>query len=308
MEGGLPAKVASTLTEEQISQLHSRLFNEQPQPQVVNKTVKQILLPPGSETKVRGVSVSNTGGKTTITSDEMSEEKENKKNLYAICTAKLGPRKTAKFHSCVKQVEKSLKESENRLSSAIENRIMELLETHLPPKITKKDLLQYLQESPEVAPSKPKTKPGTRPTIGKPNPGINPRPNIKPSPQAKSKEVSESPEVAPSKPKTEPKPGTKEPPKPSKKPNPFKNPRPEIKPAPQAKTKSKEVKEDSTATAPSKPKTKPGTKEPTKPSKKPNPFKNPRPEIKPAPQAIAPEEAKEKIIDTIMQILQNEKN
>lgn len=259
MEGGLPAKVASTLTEEQISQLHSRLFNEQPQPQVVNKTVKQIVLPSGSETKVRGVSVSNTGGKTTITSEEMSEEKENKKNPYSICTAKLGPRKTAKFHSCVKQVEKSLKESENRLSSAIENRIMELLETHLPPKITKKDLLQYLQESPEVAPSKPK-------------------------------------------------PGTKEPPKPSKKPNPFKNPRPEIKPAPQAKTKSKEVKEDSTATAPSKPKPKPGTKEPTKPSKKPNPFKNPRPEIKPAPQAIAPEEAKEKIIDTIMQILQNEKN
>ncbi len=265
MENGLPAKVASTLTEEQISQLHSRLFNEQASPIIKNKTVKQIELPPGSETKVGGVSVSNVGGNTTITSEEMSEEKDSKKNPWAICHAKLGPRKNAKFESCVKQVKKSLEESENRLSLAIENRIMELLETHLPPKITKKDLLQYLQESPEVAPSKPKT---------------------------------------------EPKPGTKEPTKPSEKPNPFKNPRPKVKPSPQAKTKSKEVKEDSPVIAPSKPKTepKPGTKEPTKPSKNPNPFKNPRPNVKPAPQAITPEEAKEKIIDTIMQILQNEKN
>ena len=258
MEGGLPAKVASTLTEKQISQLHSRLFSEQTKgvTMVSRKNPKAYEI--AKDLNSKGINVS-----MTETEKIEEKEKENKKNPYAICTAKLGPRKTAKFHSCVKQIEKSLKESENRLSSAIENRIMELLETHLPPKITKKDLLQYLQESPEVAPSKPKT---------------------------------------------EPKPGTKEPPKPSKKPNPFKNPRPEIKPAPQAKTKSKEVKEDSTATAPSKPKTKPGTKEPTKPSKKPNPFKNPRPEIKPAPQAIAPEEAKEKIIDTIMQILQNEKN
>ena len=212
MESGLPAKVASTLTEKQISQLHSKLFNEQPSPIVKSKTVKQIELPSGSETKVGGVSVSNVGGKTTITSEEMSEEKNPKKNPWAICHAKLGPRKNAKFESCVKQVKASLEENKKSLSLTIENKIMELLETHLPPKITKKDLLQYLQESPEVAPSKPKTEP------------------------------------------------------------------------------------------------KPGTKEPSKPSKKPNPFKNPRPGVKPAPQAITPEDAKEKIIDTIMQILQDEKN
>ena len=270
MESGLPAKVASTLTEEQISQLHSRLFTE-----AVTQTTTTSYNIPTSDAE-RGVTVPVPAGKKmsiqktplgvkATPTEEMSEEKDSKKNPWAICHAKLGPRKNAKFESCVKQVKKSLEESENRLSLAIENRIMELLETHLPPKITKKDLLQYLQESPEVAPSKPKT---------------------------------------------EPKPGTKEPTKPSKNPNPFKNPRPNVKPAPQAKTKNKEVKEDSPVIAPSKPKTqpKPGTKEPTKPSKNPNPFKNPRPNVKPAPQAITPEEAKEKIIDTIMQILQNEKN
>lgn len=260
MENGLPAKVASTLTEEQISQLHSRLFNEQSKGVTMVSSKNPNAPDIAKKLNSQGVNVS-----MTETEEIEEKEKDSKKNPWAICHAKLGPRKNAKFESCVKQVKKSLEESENRLSLAIENRIMELLETHLPPKITKKDLLQYLQESPEVAPSKPKT---------------------------------------------EPKPGTKEPTKPSEKPNPFKNPRPNVKPAPQAKTKSKEVKEDSPVIAPSKPKTqpKPGTKEPTKPSKNPNPFKNPRPNVKPAPQAITPEEAKEKIIDTIMQILQNEKN
>lgn len=76
IESGLSAKTVEKLTESQIKTLHSRLVKEQPQPQVINKTVKQIVLPAGSQTTVGGVSVSNTGGKTTVTptTEEVTEE------------------------------------------------------------------------------------------------------------------------------------------------------------------------------------------------------------------------------------------
>lgn len=63
----------------------------------------------------------------------------------------------------------------------IESRIIALVEKHINPKMTKKELLQYLSEAP-AAPVKepkvvPKTKPGTRPSPYKnPNPGTNPAP------------------------------------------------------------------------------------------------------------------------------------
>lgn len=63
----------------------------------------------------------------------------------------------------------------------IESRILALVEKHINPKMTKKELLTYLSEAP-AAPvkepiTKPKTKPGTRPSPYKnPNPGTNPAP------------------------------------------------------------------------------------------------------------------------------------
>lgn len=117
------------------------------------------------------------------------EKKYGEKNPWAICHAQLGPRKNAKFESCVKQVKKSLKEGKNPLTLFVENKIMEIVETHLPPKLTKKDLMKYLSEAePATAPVKePKTKPGTKtPPIRKPShPGKNPNPNVNPAPKAK---------------------------------------------------------------------------------------------------------------------------
>jgi hypothetical protein len=55
------------------------------------------------------------------------------------------------------------------------------------------------------------------------------------------------------------------------------------------------------------PTTKPApTKPGTKPGKRPNPFKNPNPGENPAPKAkkVSPEDAKEKVIDVIMQLLE----
>jgi len=75
-----------------------------------------------------------------------------------------------------------------------------------------------------------------------------------------------------------------------------------------AKVKS-EVGEQSPATAPSKPKTSPTTKpgKPgTKPQRPPSPFKNPNPGEKESPKAkrVSPEQAKDEVLDVIMQILQ----
>jgi heme-binding NEAT domain protein len=67
---------------------------------------------------------------------------------------------------------------------------MEIVETHLPPKITKKDLVKYLSEAePATAPVKePKTKPGTKqppsPVKTPSHPGKNPNPGVKEAPKA----------------------------------------------------------------------------------------------------------------------------
>ena len=115
------------------------------------------------------------------------------------------------------------------------------------------------------------------------------------------KHLSESsPSIAPSKPKTKPttKPGTK-PQRPS---HPGKNPNPGENPAPKAK---KDMGEQAPAVAPTKPKTKPTTKPDTKPQRPPHPGKNPNPGENPAPKArkVSAEDAKDKVIDVILNLL-----
>jgi hypothetical protein len=92
-------------------------------------------------------------------------------------------------------------------------------------------------------------------------------------------------ETAPTRTKPTTKPGTR----PS---HPGKNPNPGVNPAPKA---------DDTKTAPTR--TKPTTKPGTRPS---HPGKNPNPGVNPAPKANrpSPEDAKDKIMDVIMQILE----
>ena len=120
----------------------------------------------------------------------MSEESEEdtKPNPWAICHSQVGPKKSRKWERCVKAVKKSLKEGKNPVSLFLENEIMRIVERNIPPRITKGDLMKYLiEDSPAVAPSKPKTspttKPGTKPQ--KPaHPLKNPNPGEKPAPKA----------------------------------------------------------------------------------------------------------------------------
>lgn len=148
-----------------------------------------------------------------------AKRKSKEKNPWAICTSQLGGQfKTTKRHlwsakqknkyeRCVRDVKKSLKEGKNPVSLFLENQIMRIVDKHIPPRITKSDLIKYLNEDTETAPSKPKTKPKTEPK-DKPkprNPHRNPNPGEESVPKAKrNREVDEDTTTAPTKPITKP--------------------------------------------------------------------------------------------------------
>ena len=118
----------------------------------------------------------------------------------------------------------------------LEKRISNLLEKHLPAKMSKKDfinLINYknniLESSKETAPVKtpPKVKPGTKPNT--PDTPYKPKPGPKTAPKAEKNEMVEN-ETAPVKTPPKVKPGTK----PNTPDTPYK-PKPGSKPAPKAK-------------------------------------------------------------------------
>ena len=211
VEKGMSPDTVSRLSESQINVLHSKLISEQQTPQgvsvknvtkkVINVSDSALNNPSGVPIPMDGKKVKKVPGGLEISDGYDLEEskKKNKKNPWAICHAKLGPRKNAKFESCVKQVKESLKEEKKEVTSFLENKIVDLLEKYLPPKITKGDLIKYLvEDKPAVAP-KPGTKepkPDTKnpPKIKPSHPGRNPNPKVNPAPKAKRKEI--SPEVA----------------------------------------------------------------------------------------------------------------
>ena len=248
LEMGLSAKTVLKLNENQINDLYFKLLSEQSNPTGVTTVSSSNPRAPeiAKELNRQGVNVS-------MTETEIQEKKKNKKNNpYAICTASIA--KTAgtpnrsewtkseikRYEACKKEIDESLTESEKSVSLFLEEQIQKIVEKHIPPKITKRELINYLNESPETAPAEPKTKPGTK-TPPKPgtrpsSPGRNPFPKEHPAPKA----VNSSPEIAPAEPKT--KPGTKTPPKPGTRPSsPGRNPFPKEHPAPKANIPSPKV-------------------------------------------------------------------
>ena len=295
IDKGLSSKTVSKLTESQINVLYSKLLGEQVT-EVPNKKTYEVG-PKGGE--VNGVVISQDPStkKVMVTTKEgeideeeevtldpnkdtetqdphqvgpssddgfgdetdgmgMMEEKDGP-NPWAICHSQVGPKKSRKWERCVREVKKQLKEGKNPVSLFLETQIERIVEKHIPPRITKGDLLKVISESePAVAPTKPTTKPGTKPTT-KPSrpahPGKNPNPGENPAPKAKKSETKEN------------------------------SPSPTTKPAP----------------------TKPGTKPDTRPRPA-HPGKNPNPGENPAPKAkkVSPEDAKDKVIDVIMNLLE----
>ena len=240
IEKGLSSTTVSKLDESQISILHKRLFlGEQveeiptkksykvgqdggnlpaaPKGYNVKKTATgDVVATPNESELEEDVEVTTDPNKETETQDPQQvgpssddgfgDETdgmgmfEGKSTPQSICHSQVGPKKSRKWQRCVKQVEKQLKEGKNPVSLFIENKIMELVSKHIPAKMTKGDLLRYVNENgPAVAPSKPKTSPGTKP--GKPNvspgkkpghPLRNPNPGEKPAPKASKKSHEEA--------------------------------------------------------------------------------------------------------------------
>jgi hypothetical protein len=293
IDKGLSSKTVSKLTESQINVLHSKLLGEQVT-EVPNKKTYEVG-PKGGE--VNGVVISQDPStkKVMVTTKEgeideeeevtldpnkdtetqdphqvgpssddgfgdetdgmgMMEEKDGP-NPWAICHSQVGPKKSRKWERCVREVKKQLKEGKNPVSLFLETQIERIVEKHIPPRITKGDLMKVLSESePTTAPTKPKTKPTTKPTTRPSHPGKNPNPGENPAPKAKKSETKEQ-QTAPA---------------------------PTTKPAP----------------------TKPGTRPDTKPRPS-HPGKNPNPGENPAPKAkkVSPEQAKDSVIDVIINLL-----
>jgi len=233
VEKGLSSKTISNLTESQIDILHKKMIGEQPvnntkianaikgldllklKADEVGAKMKNIGLEEedidedanldnsaekeGGYDPYAGNSVGNDNGPGEYGNNPAKdkqmddgfgifEEEKNRSNAWSICHSQVGPKKSRKWERCVKEVKKQLKEGKNPVSLFLETQIQKIVEKHMPPKITKGDLIKYISEaSPAPAPTtkpSPTTKPGTKP--GKrPNPFKNPNPGENPAPKAK---------------------------------------------------------------------------------------------------------------------------
>jgi hypothetical protein len=166
--------------------------------------------------------------------ENKTKKSKTKKNPWAICTSSLSDefgtsersewskKQMNKYERCVKGVKKTIDEGRNPYEFLIEEKMAEIVEKHLSPKISKADLLEAVRNkmiSEQTAPTT-KPKPGT-----KPSPATDPNfdPFINPDPD-------DQPEANSPEPTTKPKPGTK--PAPTTNPDfdPFISPDPDDQP------------------------------------------------------------------------------
>ena len=157
-----------------------------------------------------------------MTEQKSKELKKKESNPFAICHAQLGPERDDKFERCVKKVKKSLKEGESPYAFFIEEKIVSLVESYIQPRMTKKDLMKMIEETPMIR--KPLYRPKTKGLVG--NMKMN-KPIGKLMSLGKTMATEDAPTTAPPKtrPTTKPRPGFR-PSHPGKNPNPGVNPEP----------------------------------------------------------------------------------
>ena len=157
-----------------------------------------------------------------MTEQKSKELKKKESNPFAICHAQLGPERDDKFERCVKKVKKSLKEGESPYAFFIEEKIVSLVESYIQPRMTKKDLMKMIEETPMIR--KPLYRPKTKGLVG--NMKMN-KPIGKLMSLGKTMATEDAPTTAPPKtrPTTKPRPGVR-PSHPGKNPNPGVNPEP----------------------------------------------------------------------------------
>ena len=212
MKLGFSKKTLSLMTESQVNALHKRLVKEA-EVKVVNKPSYEITGDGSANlpASLKGYQISTKAGKTVATPMEEEKKKSSKKNPWAICTSSLSDEfgtsersewtkgQMNKYERCVKGIKKTIEEGKNPYEFLIEQKMSELVEKHLTPKISKKDLLEAirvkkLNESPDpLVKPKPGIKPDTDTDF---DPFDEPYPN-------------EDPEASSPEPRTKPKPGVK---------------------------------------------------------------------------------------------------
>ena len=231
------------MTESQISALHNRLVESKKETKEavqVTKTVLDKTNPSDVKTanyclqNPQDAKCKNVEMKEGELGETQKKSKKSEKNPWAICTSSLSDefgtsersewskKQMNKYERCVKGVEKTIDEGRNPYEFLIEEKMAEIVERHLAPKISKADLLEAVRNkmiSEQPAPTT-KPKPGT-----KPSPATDPNfdPFINPDPD-------DQPEANSPEPTTKPKPGTK--PAPTTNPDfdPFISPDPDDQP------------------------------------------------------------------------------
>jgi hypothetical protein len=230
LEEGFSMNTLRNMSDNNINYLYSKLVTEQ-----TTSTKGEIK----TKNEPKAMQLAAKGYNVRLEKKEMGEAKKKSqtKNPFAICTAQLkkefgtsersewSKTQMKKYERCVMDIKgqskKSMKEA-NMVDSFIEDQMSKMVESHLNPKITKKDLLIHLREQdapttkPVVKPAKPTTKPTRRD-----NPFINPNPKVNPDPKANTET---KPVVKPAKPTT----------KPTRRDNPFINPNPKVNADPKA--------------------------------------------------------------------------
>jgi hypothetical protein len=272
---GLSKELLKNLSEGQVNQLHRRMISEQEGTTMVSgKDINKIQdLKRKNQTfqvyekEIEEDDTLNVVNDPDATEDGMGmmeteigegKKKKSKYNPYAICTSSVGRKDKKKYEKCVMDVKKNIREGKNPHQVIVEMALEKMVEKHISPRMTKKDLVNTLSEQGIIR------RPMTNMTMGFVNDGLdNPLKNVYSS---KKESMEQQTKEAP----TRVKPGTKEKEKPGKI-DPFK---PKHQPKPKAK---KDIEEQATKTAP--PVVKPGTKEKPKPS---DPFK---PKHQPKPKA-----------------------
>jgi hypothetical protein len=272
INAGLSKKLLTNLSEGQVNQLHKRMVSEQPQSGITmvpaEDSEKQTQLKQQKKTYqvyekeideddtldvVKDPDATEDGMGMFETEIGEGKKKESKYNPWAICTSSVGRKDKKKYEKCVMDVKKNIKEGKNPHQVIVEMALEKMIEKHISPRMTKKDLIDTLTESGIIR------RPMTNMVLGFADEKKMDKP-VKKSYTSSMKESDTKTAPPKIKPGTKEKPGTLDP---------FKNPKHQPKP-------KAEVKESDTKTAP--PKIKPGTKE--KPGTS-DPFKNPKHQPKP---------------------------
>jgi len=237
IENGFSYKTISKFSPKQLDEIHSRIVKESTQ---VTKTVYDAKKPEDLAMVNQMLKNPTSLTNKNVEVKETKNKKGKSKNPWAICTSSLADEfgtsersewtksQLKKYERCVMGVKEKMDEGKNPFEVVLENKITQLIEKHVHPKMTKKDFLEVLTKKmiQETKTKEPKIKPGTKPTT-KPDTPFKPKPGPNPIPKAKKSEMDEG--------NTKTKPTTKPGTKPTTKPgHPF-SPKPGPNPAPKAK-------------------------------------------------------------------------